>query len=137
MVTADTDVCADRVLCALGALEPMKVDANDTALRQAMAARFGARFDARDRLYNAGRPQWHQFVDEAVKRVVDEKAASQRTPKAAAKNAETRDPPRVVFDKDGDIDPQTMDELTDAIRADGITDLVVFSPTRCSSSPPC
>jgi len=36
-------------------------------------------------------------------------------------------PGRVVFDKDGDIDQQTMDDLTDAIRANGITDLVVFS----------
>ena len=98
MVTADTDVCADRVLCALGALESMKVDANDTALRQAMAARFASRFasrfDARDRLYNAGRPQWHQFVNEAVKRLVDEKAPSRRNPKATANDAETRDPPQ-------------------------------------------
>ena len=39
----------------------------------------------------------------------------------------TRRPAALVFDKDGDIDPQTMDDLMDAIRADGITDLVVFS----------
>ena len=36
-------------------------------------------------------------------------------------------PGRLVFDKDGDIDQQTMDDLIAAIRADGITDLVVFS----------
>ena len=47
MATADTDVWADRVLCALGALESMKIDANDITLRQAVAARFASRFDAR------------------------------------------------------------------------------------------
>jgi len=36
-------------------------------------------------------------------------------------------PGRLIFDKDGDIDQQTMDDLTAAIRTDGITDLVVFS----------
>ena len=36
-------------------------------------------------------------------------------------------PGRLVFDKDGDIDKQTMDDLMDAIRVDGVTDLVVFS----------
>lgn len=33
MATAETDLWADRVLCALGALESMKIDANDTTLR--------------------------------------------------------------------------------------------------------
>jgi hypothetical protein len=36
-------------------------------------------------------------------------------------------PGRLVFDKDGDIDQQTMDDLIDAIRAAGVTDLVLFS----------
>jgi hypothetical protein len=40
-------------------------------------------------------------------------------------NAKT--PGRLAFDEDGDIDRQTMDDLVDAIRADGTTDLVVFS----------
>ncbi|MEN4478740.1 serine-threonine protein kinase [Mycolicibacterium cosmeticum] len=36
-------------------------------------------------------------------------------------------PGRLVFDKDGDIDEQTMTELIGAIRAGDITDLVLFS----------
>ena len=88
MATADTDVWADRVLCALGALESMKIDANDTTLRQAVAARFASRFDARDRLYKEGRPHWHQFVDDAVKRLADQKAVSRQTPKATTAQGE-------------------------------------------------
>lgn len=34
---------------------------------------------------------------------------------------------RLVFDKDGDIDKQTMSDLIDAIRAAAITDVIVFS----------
>jgi hypothetical protein len=36
-------------------------------------------------------------------------------------------PASLVFDKDGDVDKQTMDALIDAIRTTGVTDLVVFS----------
>jgi hypothetical protein len=36
-------------------------------------------------------------------------------------------PARLVFDKDGDVDPQNMHDLIDAIRAGGVTDLVMFS----------
>lgn len=36
-------------------------------------------------------------------------------------------PGRLAFDKDGDIDTQTMDDLIAAIRADGVADLVIFS----------
>jgi hypothetical protein len=34
---------------------------------------------------------------------------------------------RLVFDKDGDVDRQTLADLTDGIRDNGITDLVMFS----------
>jgi serine protease AprX len=92
--TAETDLWDDRVHCALGALESMKIDADDTMLRQAVAARFASRFGAEDRLYKGDRPQWHQFVDDAVKRLVDQKVVSRRTPNAAkAKGAETTEPP--------------------------------------------
>jgi len=37
------------------------------------------------------------------------------------------DPARLVFDKDGDVDTQTMEALIDAVRVNAITDLVVFS----------
>jgi len=94
VATDDTDVWADRVLCALGALESMKVDANDITLRQAVAAQSASRFDARDRLYKEDRPEWHQFVDDAVKRLADQKAASRQTPKATkARGSETPEPP--------------------------------------------
>jgi hypothetical protein len=36
-------------------------------------------------------------------------------------------PARLVFDKDGDVDQQTMDDLIAAVRAAGVTDLVLFS----------
>jgi pimeloyl-ACP methyl ester carboxylesterase len=36
-------------------------------------------------------------------------------------------PARLVFDKDGDVDRQTLDDLIAAIRAAGVTDLVLFS----------
>jgi hypothetical protein len=36
-------------------------------------------------------------------------------------------PARLVFDKDGDVDPQTMSDVIEAIRAAGLTDLVAFS----------
>ena len=36
-------------------------------------------------------------------------------------------PGRLVFDKDGDVDEQTLSDLVDAIRATGVTDLVLFS----------
>src|SRR5260370_8962805 len=72
----------------------MKIDADDTMLRQAVAARFASRFGPGDRLYKGDRPQWHQFVDDAVKRLVDQKVVSRRTPSAAkAKRAETPEPP--------------------------------------------
>jgi subtilisin family serine protease len=94
VATAETDLWADRVLCALGALESMKIDANDTTLRQAVAAQFASRFGPEDRLYKGDRPRWHQFVDDAVKRLVDQKAVSRRTPRATkAKQAETTEPP--------------------------------------------
>ena len=36
-------------------------------------------------------------------------------------------PARLVFDKDGDVDQHTMDDLVDAIRTAAVTDLFVFS----------
>ena len=36
-------------------------------------------------------------------------------------------PARLVFDKDGDVDQQTMDDLVDAIRTAAVTDLFIFS----------
>ena len=62
--------------------QSMEVDADDITLRQAVAAQSASRFDARDRLYKEGRPEWHQFVDDAVKRLADQKAASRQTPRA-------------------------------------------------------
>jgi hypothetical protein len=38
------------VLCALGALASMEIEADDTTLRQAVAARFASRFGPEDRL---------------------------------------------------------------------------------------
>lgn len=38
-----------------------------------------------------------------------------------------QNPGRLVFDKDGDVDPQTINDLIDAIRDGGLTDLVAFS----------
>jgi serine protease AprX len=94
VATADTDLWDDRVHCVLGALASMKIDADDTMLRQAVAARFASRFGSEDRLYKGDRPQWHQFVDDAVKRLLDQKVVSRRTPRATkAKAAETADPP--------------------------------------------
>ena len=36
-------------------------------------------------------------------------------------------PARLVFDKDGDVDQQTMQDLVDAIRTAAVTDLFMFS----------
>jgi hypothetical protein len=36
-------------------------------------------------------------------------------------------PARLVFDKDGDVDQQTMDDLVGAIRTAAVTDLFIFS----------
>jgi pimeloyl-ACP methyl ester carboxylesterase len=36
-------------------------------------------------------------------------------------------PARLVFDKDGDVDQHTMDDLLDAIRTSAVTDLFIFS----------
>ena len=36
-------------------------------------------------------------------------------------------PARLVFDKDGDVDQHTMDDLVDAIRTAAVTDLFIFS----------
>jgi serine protease AprX len=82
MSSNDIDVWGDRVQCALGALESMPIDADDVALRQAVAAQFAPWFDPGDRLYKGDRPQWHQSVDDAVKRLVDQKLISRRTPRA-------------------------------------------------------
>jgi hypothetical protein len=38
-----------------------------------------------------------------------------------------QNPGRLVFDKDGDIDPQTITDVIDAIRDGGLTDIVLFS----------
>jgi hypothetical protein len=38
-----------------------------------------------------------------------------------------QNPGRLVFDKDGDVDPQTINDLIDAIRDGGLTDVVLFS----------
>jgi hypothetical protein len=38
-----------------------------------------------------------------------------------------QNPGRLVFDKDGDVDPQTINDLVDAIRDGGLTDVVLFS----------
>jgi hypothetical protein len=35
---------------------------------------------------------------------------------------------RLVFDKNGDVDQQTLADLKKGIRDNGITDLVMFSP---------
>jgi serine protease AprX len=92
--TDNTDLWDDRVQCALGALESMQIDADDTVLRQAVAAQFASWFDPGDRFYNGGRPQWHQFVDDAVKRLLDQKVISRRTPRVPkAKRATTTEPP--------------------------------------------
>ena len=94
MNTDKTGVWDDRVQCALAALESMKIDADQTALRQAVAAQFASWFDPGDRLYDGGRPQWHQFVDDAVKRLLDQKVISRRTPRVAkSKRAATTEPP--------------------------------------------
>jgi hypothetical protein len=42
----------DRVQCALGALASMTIDADDTALRQAVAAQSASWFGPGDRLHN-------------------------------------------------------------------------------------
>ena len=38
-----------------------------------------------------------------------------------------QNPGRLVFDKDGDVEPQTITDLLDALRDRGLTDLVAFS----------
>jgi serine protease AprX len=94
VASTQADLWTDRVLCALGAVDSMKIDANDTTLRQAVAARFASRFGPDDRLYKGARPQWHQFVDDAVGRLVDRKAISRRIARTTkAKRAETAEPP--------------------------------------------
>ena len=39
-------------------------------------------------------PQWHQFVDDAVKRLADQKAVSRQTPKATKAQAVAKHPNR-------------------------------------------
>ena len=36
-------------------------------------------------------------------------------------------PARLVFDKDGDVDQQTMDDLVGAVRTAAVSDLFIFS----------
>jgi subtilisin family serine protease len=92
--TTDNDVWADRVHCALGELESMDIDADRITVRQAVAARFASRFDTDARRYEAGQPQWHHRVDEAVDRLVDQGLISRRTSRAAkTKRAEATEPP--------------------------------------------
>ena len=94
MSTNDIDVWGDRVQCALGALESRKIDADDIALRQAVAAQFASWFNPSDRLYEGGRPHWHQSVDDAVKRLLDQKVISRRTPSVPkSTQASTTQPP--------------------------------------------
>ena len=94
MSTADVDLWDTRVHCALGELESMKVDADRTTLRQAVAAKFASRFDEDARLYEAGQPQWHHRVDEAVDRLVDQGVISRRTSRAAkTRRADAPEPP--------------------------------------------
>ncbi|MEN4478739.1 S8 family peptidase [Mycolicibacterium cosmeticum] len=77
MANAEDDLWADRVMCAMGDLASIeKVDVDRLTLRQAVAARFASRFGTNDRRYQAGEPQWHHSVEEAVGRLVRQKKIS-------------------------------------------------------------
>ncbi|MFC8045228.1 S8 family serine peptidase [Nocardia sp. NPDC057353] len=59
----------DRVLCAVGELSRRYRKIERSTVLMMVAARFAARFDAADRLYEGTQPAWHRRVTEAVARL--------------------------------------------------------------------
>ncbi|AKS36464.1 peptidase S8 [Mycolicibacterium goodii] len=57
---------ADRVLCALAALERLDHPSGSAAVKEAVAALYAADFVERDRQYENDLPFWHNRVDDAV-----------------------------------------------------------------------